>query len=268
VLVGDDKPVHLAVRALTVALLAGGAFGAVSSFALQKDLWPWPMPDLAYRFLAGAAAAYAVGSLITLMRGDWAESELLLATVIFYGIPLGAALLIEPDPVDWGEPIALGFLALVIPALTISSVGIWFNRNRLTSEPGASLAPALRALLAVIALLSGAVGVLVFVAPREAGFVWPWAELAPWKPLDSRLLASMLLTVGGGAALVVWRNRRAMADVFLPMLWAYCVVTSVGLAIHASDAPALRTENLIYIAIFGLIVIGTLALSFEEQGIW
>jgi hypothetical protein len=266
--VGSDNVVHLAVRALTIALIGGGALGAVTSFTLQKDLWPWPMPDLAYRFLAGAAAAYAVGGLIALLRGRWGESELLLATVIFYGIPLGAALLIEPDPVDWGEPVALGFLALVIPALTISIVGIWFNRNRLTNEPGTSLTPALRACLAVIALLSGAVGSLVFVAPREAGFVWPWAELAPWKSLDSRLLASMLLTVGGGAALVVWRNRRAMAGVFLPMLWAYCVVTSIGLAIHASDTPALRAEDLIYIAVFGLIVISTLALSVDEKGIW
>jgi hypothetical protein len=259
-----NRLVWIAARALTVVLLAGGAIGAVTSFTLQRDLWPWLMPDLAYRFLAGAAAAYAVGSLLTLLRRGWAETELLLATVILYGIPLGAALLIEPDPVDWGEPVAWGTLALVVPALGIGVVAIGLNRGRLKDEPGASLSKALRAALLVLALASGAIGALVFIAPRESGFVWPWAELAPWKPLDSRLLASMLLTIAGGAALVAVRNRRAMARVFLPMLWAYCVVTAIGLALHAADTPALRTEDLIYIAVFGLIVVATLAFWFDE----
>ena len=260
-----DGSVPVLVRILTVALCAGGAVGAITSFLLIKGGWPWPMPDLAYRFLAGAAVAYAVGSAIVLTRRGWAESEILLATVVLYGVPLGAAILIEPGPVDWSKPVAWSFVGLVVPALLISGGALWVNRRVLAGEPPDPLPSALRGLLGVIAVAGGVVGLLVYAVPREAGFVWPWAELGPWKALDSRLLASMLLTISGAAALVAWRNRQAMADVFLPMLWGYCVVSGAGLVIHAVNTPAMRTEDLIYVAIFTLIAASTLYLYVPQR---
>src|SRR5215207_6321970 len=140
-------PDHLLTRLvtlLTVALLGGGAFGAFSSFTLQRGAWPWPMPDLAYRFLAGAAAAYAVGSAMALARRHWAASELLLATVVIYGIPLGAAMLVDAALVDWGEPVAWGFVGLVVPALLISGVALARNRRLVADSGAAPLDPALR----------------------------------------------------------------------------------------------------------------------------
>jgi hypothetical protein len=260
-----DGSVPVLVRILTVALCAGGAIGAVTSFLLIRGGWPWPMPDLAYRFLAGAAVAYAVGSAITLTRRGWAESELLLATVALYGVPLGIAMLVQPGPVDWTQPVAWSFVGLVVPALAISIGALWVNRRVLAGAEPDPLPGRLRGLLGVIAVLGGVVGLLVFAVPREAGFVWPWAELGPWKALDSRLLASMLLTIGGAAALVAWRNRQAMADVFLPMLWSYCVVAGAGLVIHAVNTPAMRTEDLIYVAIFAILAVSTFSLYVPQR---
>ena len=257
--------IPILVRALTVALCLGGAIGATITFLLLKETWAWPMPDLAYRFLAGAASGYAVGGTITLIRRRWAESELLLATVAIYGIALGAAVLIEPDPIDWSDPVAWGFVGLVAPAVAISVGTLWLNRNVLAAEPAEPVSPPLRRLLTVLAVASGLAGALVYLVPREAGFVWPWAELGAWKALDSRLLASMLLTICGACALIVWRNRRAMADVFLPMLWAYCLVTSIGLTIHAIDTPAMRTEDFTYIGIFMLVAAGTLVTYLADR---
>jgi len=260
-----EDSVPVLVRILTVALCAGGAIGAITSFLLIKGGWPWPMPDLAYRFLAGAAVAYAVSSAIALTRRGWAESEILLATVVLYGVPLGVAMLLQPGPVDWSKPVAWGFVGLVIPALLISSGALWINRGILAGESPDPLPSRLRWLLGVIAVAGAVVGLLVFAVPREAGFVWPWAELGPWKALDSRLLASMLLTIGGAAALVAWRNRQAMADIFLPMLWGYCIVASAGLVIHAVDTPAMRTEDLVYVAVFSLIAISTFLLYVPQR---
>ena len=56
-----------------------------------------------------------------------------------------------------------------------------------------------------------------------------------------------------------------MTDVFLPMLWGYCVVTSIGLALHADETPALRTEDLTYIAIFAVIIVVSGSLDLAQR---
>lgn len=257
--------IPITVRLLTVALLGGGIVGLITAGLLMRGAWPWPMPDLAYRFLAGAATAYAIASAITLLRSTWAESELLLVTVILYGIPLGLAILIEPDPVDWGDIVAWSFLGLVISALAVSLWAVWTFRGRATRNARARLSPPMRAVLLVLGGLSVAVGTIVYAVPRDSGFVWPWAELGPWKPLDTRLLASMLIAIGGGALLVAWRNVRGTCDVFLPMLWGYCVITSIGLAIHARKTPAFRTEDYVYIIIFAVVLAVTLGLFLVDR---
>lgn len=255
-----DGSVPLLVRLLILALIVGGALGAISSFLLFRDAWVWPMPDLAYRFLAGAATAYVVGGILVWRRPVWPAIELLFASVLIYGIPLILAILMDSDVIDWGKPIAWLFLAVVIPAVVISAGALWVNRDVSRQVYGERLPRPLFIALVVLALMAGIVGLVVFVAPRESGVLWPWAELAAWKPLDTRLLASMLLTIAGCAAQVAWRNSRQMAGVFLPMLAAYGIVTSAGLLIHARKTPAMRTDDLVYAGIFISIAVVLLLL--------
>ncbi len=54
---------------LILALLVGGLIEVVTNFRPILGSWPWEMPHLAHRFLAGAAAAYLVGGAVTLARG-------------------------------------------------------------------------------------------------------------------------------------------------------------------------------------------------------
>lgn len=246
------------VRFLTVALLGGGLIGGVSNFLLQKDLWVWVMPDLAHRFLAAAAFGYVVGSVVTLTRSRWGESEYLLATVVLYGVPLIAAILLQAELVDWGRPVAWLFIAIVTQAMVISLVYLWRNRDRAGRDArggrGARrLGAPLRGYLVAVGLLALVVGGIVYVAPKQSGFLWPWAELRAWRPLDGRLIASMLITIGGGALLVARRDDRGAAHVFFAMLGAYCLVAAVALAIHASQTPAFATTNTVYIGIFAAI---------------
>ena len=107
---------------LAAALALGGAIGAVSQFVLLKGLWVWEMPDLAHRFLAAAASAYVVGGAIVLARRRAAEAELLAATVLVYGYPLVAAILVDADVVDWGRPIAWTFILVVTPAILVGTL--------------------------------------------------------------------------------------------------------------------------------------------------
>lgn len=254
------------VRFLTVALLGGGLIGGIANFLLQKSLWVWVMPDLAHRFLAAAAFGYVVGSVVALTRTRWAESELLLVTVVLYGVPLIAAILLQADVIDWGRPVAWAFVAIVSQAMVISLVYLWRNHDRAEREEAHPLSATLRVYLVAVGLLALVVGVIVYVAPKQSGFLWPWAELRAWKPLDGRLIASMLVTLGGGALLVAWRDDRGAAQVFFAMLGAYCLVAAVALALHTSQTPAFAVTNTVYIVIFAAIFfVGVGLLAWERR---
>ncbi len=263
--VSSQGAIPTPVRYLVVALLVGGLTGGIINFLLIPGAWPWPMPALAYRFLGGAAAAYSVGSFLTLRRRRWPEHELLMATVLFYGFPLVAAILLQPDLVEWSKPSAWGFFAVVTPALIISMIYTWRYRARTKAEAVGPISPALRTYLLILGVLSLLVGLFVFVAPKESGIVWPWAALGAWKPLDSRLIASMLLTIGGAALLARWRNDRGMLLVFLVMLWAYCVVAGIGLILHAAVTPAFVVPDAIYVIIFAVVSLAGLMLYRRES---
>ena len=247
------------VRLLTLALLVGGLIGGIANFLLLPGFWPWEMSPLAYRFLAGAVAAYVVGALITLTRSRWAESELLLVTVIIYAIPLVGAVLMQPTLIDSSKVVAQLFVGIVTPAVIISIGYVWGWRGRTSSEMALAQGSGLRGYLLVLSLLTLVVGTLVFVTPKQSGFVWPWAALDTWQPLDSRLIASMLLTIAGGALLAWWRNDEGVAQVFLAMLFAYCVVAGIGLALHALVIPEFVVADLLYLGILAVVlVVGTL----------
>jgi hypothetical protein len=243
------------VRFLTLALIVGGSIGFFTSFFLIPGIWPWEMSPLAYRFLAAAAAAYVVGGLIVLARSRWAASEMLLVTVIVYGVPLVIAVLMTPKVVLWDRVVAWLFIGIVIVALIISVFYVVRERRRAQLDHGTPLGRPLRSYLLVVGVLGLVVGVIVFVAPKQSGFLWPWAPLDLWKPLDSRLIASMLLTVGGGALLAYRRNDGDAVVVFFPMLWAYCVIASVGVALHAAASPSFVFADSVYIAIFTIILL-------------
>ena len=254
------------VRFLTLALCIGGFLGMLGNLLVTPaGFWVWPMPALALRFLAAAAAAYVVGSAYALTRPRWAESELLIATVLLYGLPLLLAMAFDAAQIDWGAPIAWAFVVVVSPAVLISVVYLWRNRYRTRAEKAPPPAMPTRSFLIILAVLAVGVGAWVYIAPKSAGVVWPWAELKAWTLLDSRLIASMLLTIGGGALLALWRNDRGTAQIFLVMLCAYCIFASIGVGLHAAVTPAFVGQDVTYIVIFGLVCLASLVLSIRER---
>ena len=259
--IGGDQP--FGVRLLTLALLVGGAIGCVGNL-FPPGLWVWPMALLAHRFLAAAAMAYVVGSLLTLTRRDWAASELLLATVVCYGLPLVAAIAMQPEAINWRAPITWAFVIVVTPALLIALPALWRNRRRGAAERNGALTRGLRRFCLVLGSLALSVGVFVYVGTKRAGVVWPWAALPSWTALDSRLIASMLMTIGAGALLVRHRDAPAAAQVFLAMIVAYAVVGSCGAALHAYSTPAFVGPDLIYIGVF--VLVGALAVLHYPRG--
>jgi hypothetical protein len=217
------------------------------------------MPVLALRFLAGAAAAYSIGGFLVLRRTRWLESEFLIVTVLIYGVALVAAILIQTELIDWSKPVAWAFVGIVSYATLIGIYYLWKMRREAAPESGQDLNAYQKIFLLTLEVLALAVGLFVYIAPKSAGFVWPWSELPAWKLLDSRLIASMLLTVAGGALLVLFRNDRGALQIFTFMLWAYILVAGAGIALHAASTPAFVTQDIIYLVIFGLIFVAGLA---------
>lgn len=254
----QDDPAPTPLLVLAAALALGGAIGAVSQFLLVKGLWIWDMPDLAHRFLAAAAAAYAAGGVLVLARRGRADAELLAATVLFYGYPLVAVILIDADIVDWGRPIAWAFIVVVTPAVLVGTLHLLRAGREPAHAPGAGPAPALtRALLLFLGGAGAVLGVLVFAAPQDVGALWPWGELSAWRTADHRLVASMLLTIAGAAALALRRNDPRATRLFLAMVIAYCAVAVAGLALHAADTPGFGDRDAVYIA--ALTAVGAIA---------
>jgi hypothetical protein len=264
---GRYGSVPFPVRFLTLALLVGGLIGVVTNFPPILGFWPWEMPPLAHRFLAGAAAAYLVGGAVTLARGRWAESELLLVTVILYGVPLVGAILAQPGSVDWTRLVALLFAGIVTSALVVSVFYVLKGRGRTLAEGGTVLSVPLRVFLLVVGDAATAVGALVYAVPSRAGLVWPWSALPAWSdPLDNRLVASMLLTVGLGALFALWRDDRGAAGLLVLMVWAYCVVVGAALVLHAAAEPAFLLPDAVYVCIFAVIAAaGAGALLWQER---
>jgi ABC-type sugar transport system permease subunit len=91
-------------------------------------------------------------------------------------------------------------------------------------------------------------GALVYVVPSRAGLVWPWSTHPAWSdPLDNRLVASMLLTVGLGALFALWRNDRGVARLLVLIVWAYWVVVGAALILHAAAEPAFLLPDAVYV---------------------
>jgi hypothetical protein len=253
------------VRFVTLALLFGGFFGGVSNFLLVPGFWPWEMPGLASRFLAAAASAYVVGSLVTFFRARWVVSEYLMTTVLIYGYALVAAVIIDANQIDWSKLVAWSFVTIVSIAGFVGTFYVIAKRKDALAEPKTPLSKPVRYFILVLGIVSLIIALLVYFAPKQSGFIWPWAALPVWTPLDSRLIASMLLTVGGGAMLVLFRNDRETMQVFMAMLWAYCVVAGTGIALHATVTPTMVVPDLIYIGVFGLILLVSVILVVRER---
>ncbi|HKH78126.1 MAG TPA: hypothetical protein VKA51_14300 [Rubrobacteraceae bacterium] len=192
-----------------------------------------------------------------------------MVTVILYGAPLVGAILAQPGSVNWSRPVPLLFDGIVTSALVVSVFYVLRGRGRTLAEGGTVLSVSVRVLLLVglVGDAATAVGALVYAGPSREGLVWPWSALpARSDPLDNRLVASMLLTVGLGARFALWRDDRGAAGLPVLMVWAYCVVVGAALVLHAAAEPAFLLPDAVYVCIFAVIAAaGTGALFWRER---
>lgn len=129
----------LAVQAAATGALGAGLLLAPATF---DAVWPWPLPPLS----AGAVAAWlltiAAGSAWALYDGDWGAFRIAIPGFAAYGVFVGLALALHPDPLDlgdWEERLFAAGAVLLLVAGAVATV-----RQERGRAPSVQAAPATR----------------------------------------------------------------------------------------------------------------------------
>lgn len=235
-------------RAIALAT-AGAVIGAPFWWAAAPESFAWALPPLAFRFLAAAALAYGTTGVLVLLRPSRARARLYLGLVALYLAPVVAAVLLwHRDRLDWGAPIAWGFV-LVAGGLTVTTTLEMLRSPDLRHGP-----PPAAAERAVWTLLAG-----LFALWSVALYAWPagpWPALWLWArdPLSARLIAAMPAAL----ALAAWmaRGRAELgrpAALFMAVYGGWVALASVQHGLGGHPWPWL------YLAAMGLVGLWGLA---------
>lgn len=248
---------------LGVATVAGGAIGSPFWWMDYPNSFSWALPPLAARLLAAAGIAFAVTGCYALEYRSEPLIRSYVAMLAVYLAPLVAAILVfHLDRFDWEAPITYAFFAI---AGGMAAAAIWHLVRGTTLGkkfqdfdplPASAL---VRAWFWLVAVVIGLWGLALFVHPQGAV-----SEIGVWPQdaLTSRLIASMLLTLGTGALLglrsalsarmSLWMfvvygagapaacfwNLASAKPVLVSYASAFCLLGSISLILLMIDATA------------------------------
>jgi hypothetical protein len=196
------RPLMPELRAILWLFAALALVAGVMLFAFSKDaadFFSWPVgPALTAAFLGAGYWAACVLLTWTALRQSWLRARATMPPVLTIAVLLLAATLIHIDRFETDGVFGLFWLVTYIvvpPALA-------FALLRQLGVPGTDesvrvpLAPALRVLIALQAVVMLGVGIALFVAPVDAADLWPW----PLTPLNARVVGAFLIGFGVSGA--------------------------------------------------------------------
>ena len=239
-----------AVRAyLLFAAVQGFGIGLTGLIAPSEMQIPLRLTPLNDRFVAALYVAGGVGVLLAAVSPRRAAARLFCL-----GFGLATLLILVLTVVHWSDfmsdplphrPVWI-FDYVVDPVLALVLVplaGLWPPRHGVRHS--------LTGLLNTEALVFGALGLALLLAPDAAAGYWPWAL----PPVAGQLYACFILTFAVGAALAARETeRRAIRDFLIASL-ALSVLVLVASALHL-DRFKPETVTLVWFTTF---TIGVLA---------
>jgi hypothetical protein len=168
------------------------------------DTFSWTIkPSLTAAFLGGAYWAACVLFIWSARQELWVRARPFVLPVAAIAVLLLTATLIHEDKFHkdlFGRFWIVAYIA-VPPLLALA---LWRQRQAPAAPepPREPLAPALRGLLLVEALVMLGVGVSLFVAPDTADSLWAWKL----TPLTARAIGAFVIGFGLAAAQAAWEN--------------------------------------------------------------
>jgi hypothetical protein len=194
-----------------------------------RALFAWTInPPAAAAFLGAGYGAIVVSSLLSLFAKHWGQIRAPYA-VLFLGLVfILLATLLHLDRFHfWREDfvprnVAIGWMVLygLIPPLMIAGF-IGQARAGIHVEPSRHPLPVwAKVAFGFVALVTGLVGSVFFIAPTTATSIWFW----PLTPLLARMVAAWLIGVSSAAALMITENDLSQSYISAITLIAYAIL--------------------------------------------
>ncbi len=224
-----------------VGLAVFGAFVLLFFFTENtKDMFAWTInPSAVAAFLSAGYGSLVVAAWLGFRSQNWPQVR-----IVVYVLTIGVALillstLLHLDRFHLSRPdfvprnIAIGWMVLYVAIPPILVVGILsqFRAGAALPSTNQPFPGWARAVFAIIALLTGLVGIGLFLAPTAVAPIW-FLQLTP---LLSRMTASWLLGISAAAVLVVLDNDVPRARLVAVTLISYALLQFVVLVRYAGS---------------------------------
>ena len=218
---------------VAAAVFAGGLWGAPAWWFGAEGSFPIALDPQTGRFLAAAAAVFALAALITLIRPTRQRMRYLMMMLLLYLGPLAAALIVwHREALDWSEPAAWGFALAMVLLIPGALLGLLLPAGLCKAVDVRPPSRGARMILGLAGLGAWAWGLGLYILP--AG---PLPELWLWQgdPLVSRLMASGLFALAGAALIGAFAGRHSATALFLVILWGAGLALAVQPEYQAGD---------------------------------
>lgn len=262
-IVVSSAPITRTMRGLTVftGLAVLSAFSLLFIFGEHTHrLFAWTIdPPAAAAFLGAGYGSIVLSSILSLRAKTWAQIRVPVTVLIVGLVFILLATLLHLDRFHWARAefvprnVAWGWIVLYgsIPPLLVWGVVGQFRAGTVVRPSHQPLPTWAWVIYAAIAIVTGVVGVGLFIAPATVAAIWFW----PLTPLLARMTAAWLIGVCSAAALVLVDNHVGHSRIAALTLIAYAVLQCIVLARYAAVVRWTMPMAWIWVAVLALTLL-------------
>jgi len=221
---------RLFTAAETLVLLWGGALLFIA-IGLAQPLWPWELTPFNARFLGGYYLGGMVAAALMVALGTWAPARVVVKMIFVFTTIVLVASLFHPAAFIFERWATWVWFALYLVIAAETGAAVWLNRGRPPADP-VTVPTAWRAVQVTEAVIMGAYGVAILVAPVAASAFWPW----PVDAFHGQVYSAMFISPAVSAWLM---SRRAAPIEYVTIGFAHLVAgLLIIVGVVVTDASA------------------------------
>lgn len=217
--------------------------------ARAGNAWPWPIGPLALRFVASLVLSGALACYLVARRPDRAT---VAAFANVLAIVSGALLLhavVNAGVINWSKP--LSFAWMLVLALALAGTVYMIIKMRATraasGQPLAVTPKTARGIALFIFLLTGLVGLVMFLLPDFGRERWPW-DLA--NSTNVQLLGAVFLAVSLNSLLTWLQPGWYGYDIFFPVAGTFATVALIASFMHWNLFGVRPITSWVFVAVY------------------
>jgi len=229
------------------------------------DTFSWTIkPPLTAAFLGAAYWAAFVLFAWSARQSLWVRARPFVLPVALIAVLLLVATLIHLDKFHKDSLFGWFWIAAYIAVPPLLGLALWRQRQAPPGPepPRRPLAPALRAVLVLEALVLAGVGISLFAVPDTADSLWPWVL----TPLTARAIGAFLVGFGAAALQAAWENDIGRLT---GSAYAYAVLgllELVALLRYPDELDGSGARGVVYVAFAALVLLTGVAGSVLSRG--